>query len=401
LVARHGTCHRTLRKALDELVRTGTLVRYGRTYRVRELSSPRRDPVVLIARGDQAGGLTFYPWRTHEHLRWLEGQCAKAGVSLKIAPFAFRDRDLTISDRALGLMPGRRGAMIGHIVWTTGMSAGHLNALLQRLRVTGRPVAVLDEGSGMAYLTAVRRMPRARLFSMVNSMRAAREVGRLLLSLGHRHIAFVSTRHDSGWSVERLRGLRAVYEEAGIADGVAAFVLTGREAAPATPQPSGETHHPAFRRLRELLLREAARARTTDPQFASSAEALLPHLYRAVRPVSEAQAAAPLLASAFADRNITAWVGVNDDVAVASLTFLQARGIDVPREITVIGFDDTIDAYLCGLTSYNFNGEAAMRDTLAHVVDPSSVPGRSGEPVLIDGYIARRNTDGAVPNVNV
>jgi DNA-binding LacI/PurR family transcriptional regulator len=99
-----------------------------------------------------------------------------------------------------------------------------------------------------------------------------------------------------------------------------------------------------------------------------------------------------------ADRERTAWVCVNDDLAIYCLDCLQAAGVAVPREISVVGFDDTLDATRRRLTTYNFNNYGVVRACLEHILRPRTGlprPRRRGA-MEIDGYVVLRQTTGPV-----
>ena len=81
----------------------------------------------------------------------------------------------------------------------------------------------------------------------------------------------------------------------------------------------------------------------------------------------------------------------NDFDAIGCLDFLESRGIAVPHQIAVVGFDDSPDAIYHQLTSYNFGGDAIMHAIVEHIINPTvSPPGKNG--LSFDGYIMERRT---------
>jgi DNA-binding LacI/PurR family transcriptional regulator len=104
----------------------------------------------------------------------------------------------------------------------------------------------------------------------------------------------------------------------------------------------------------------------------------------------------PLFEKALSDRSITAWVCSSDPQALMALEFVRARGKTVPKDISVMGFDDTTDAYNNGLTSYNFDiGQAAYR-MLNFILDPRT-ESRGPTVVEIPGMVVERETTGVPP----
>ncbi|WP_420470718.1 LacI family DNA-binding transcriptional regulator [Brevundimonas sp. FT23042] len=117
----------------------------------------------------------------------------------------------------------------------------------------------------------------------IDDLAAAAEMTRYLLELGHRRIGFIKGAANQTASAERLIGFET--EVAGFGEPVEALIEAG-----------------AF-------------------------------TYR-----SGLDAAERLLA---ADRPPTAIFASNDDMAAAAIAVAHRRGLDVPRDLTVVGFDDT------------------------------------------------------------
>ena len=96
------------------------------------------------------------------------------------------------------------------------------------------------------------------------------------------------------------------------------------------------------------------------------------------------------------DRSITAWVGLNDEIAIEALIYLRSNDVRVPGDISLMGFDDSIEAGFQGLTSYCFNGASAMHLMAEYIVRPDSPLMRAGngKPVIIKGFVHERATTG-------
>jgi DNA-binding LacI/PurR family transcriptional regulator len=71
-----------------------------------------------------------------------------------------------------------------------------------------------------------------------------------------------------------------------------------------------------------------------------------------------------------ADRSITAIVAVNDQAAIAVLNYLERRGIEVPRRLSIAGFDNIPETLVRGLTSYDFNVPGAAQCLVRRVIEP-------------------------------
>jgi len=145
-------------------------------------------------------------------------------------------------------------------------------------------LAVLEESGTPAVVVATGR-PRAGVLSVaIDDFAAALAMTDHILSLGHRRIGFIAGNPNQTASARRLEGYRAALDRAGIASDlalVAEGLFTYRSGLDAA----------------ELLLDVA------DPP--------------------------------------TAIFAANDDMAAATVAVAHRRGIDVPGDLTVCGFDDT------------------------------------------------------------
>jgi len=142
---------------------------------------------------------------------------------------------------------------------------------------------VVSAGIPSVLVTAGRPAPGFPAVS-VNDFEAAREMTRYLLSLGHRRIGFINGHPGHSASAQRFRGYMEGMTEAGLevgADQVAQGFFTYR---------------------------------------------------------SGLEAAERLLTNSF---NPTAIFASNDDMAAATMAVAHRKGLDVPHDLSVAGFDDT------------------------------------------------------------
>ncbi len=142
---------------------------------------------------------------------------------------------------------------------------------------------VTSAGIPAVLVTSGRPAPGFSAVS-INDFEAAREMTRHLLSLGHRRIGFINGHPGHSASAQRFRGYMEGMTEAGLevgADQVAQGFFTYR---------------------------------------------------------SGLEAAERLLSNSF---NPTAIFASNDDMAAATMAIAHRKGLDVPRDIAIAGFDDT------------------------------------------------------------
>ena len=134
---------------------------------------------------------------------------------------------------------------------------------------------------------AAGRPPAEVLSVRIDDFKAAFEMTRYLIELGHRHLGFIKGHPNQTASEERWRG----------------FLAGMKQEAPRLPPPQVEQGFFSYR--------------------------------------SGLDAARKLLDG---ERPPTAIFASNDDMAAAVVAEAHRRGLDVPRNLTVVGFDDTLIA---------------------------------------------------------
>jgi hypothetical protein len=171
----------------------------------------------------------------------------------------------------------------------------------------------------------------------------------------HARIAWISPFHGAEWSRNRLEGLRLGLPAAtALHEAVGPWVSEWDFLEPVWDDQRIWRKH----RL-DSLVRPA-------------------HLTEAVGPIMEAIALerlfdrfSPILEAALAS-GATLWAAASDRVALGCLDWLSARGLKVPRDLALAGFDDTRDALRHGLTSVRFDAQAMARAMVRQVLSPPS-----------------------------
>jgi DNA-binding LacI/PurR family transcriptional regulator len=89
-------------------------------------------------------------------------------------------------------------------------------------------------------------------------------------------------------------------------------------------------------------------------------------------------------------------VACNDEVALDCIDLLVDMGIRVPDQVSVVGFDDGHSASSYDLTTYNFNGHAALHALLNHLLRYNTAQARRPFAGIeeAEGYIVNRGTLG-------
>jgi DNA-binding LacI/PurR family transcriptional regulator len=267
----------------------------------RRLGYPGPDPVARSLRTRQAGAVGLLltealsdAFRDPAAIRFLEGlamACGDAGQGLLLIP-ANRDaneREITAAVRQAGVD--------GFVVYSVPDDDPHLAAVLQR----ALPTVVCDQPrvEGVGHVGIGDRAAMARL-------------GAYLIRLGHRRIGVVCMRlgrdrHDGLADLQQQRAARFHVQRARLAGLADAFgeVLVGWGAVPVIER--------------------------CDHTMASGASATSELLDR--------------------DSDLTAIVCTSDVLALGTLTEIRRRGLRVPEDLSVTGFDGVPESERAGLTT--------------------------------------------------
>jgi DNA-binding LacI/PurR family transcriptional regulator len=405
--ARYGVCYRTLRSALHTLQVRGFVTRYKRGYRVAPLrSGGTRDAIVFITRGDESNSAAFIPPRGGAYLQALDRLCSQAGARALVSCQWYVGRDsvgcsVDWADRNNHL--ARQYAVLGFVVMPTALPPAD-EWLIPKLVSFGAPVAVIDERP-VAQPSAEWSRLSTLWIEAVNSYRAGQAIGRYLLQQGHRKVAFLCPFANRDWSLPRLQGVQDMFRAAGFVDGVVPYLDVSKML------PEGVRDAMHSRTVEQLI--EAAEAHHLLPSdTAIGRKAVLSFVERVVGPVqgsmrwamAESLPAAGTLFSlagrALRQPDITAWVGSNAMTALLAMDFLTAAGKRVPRDVSVVGFDDTDAAAARRLTTYSFNPGAAVQHAVHHVLGAGARTDRRARlrQVSVEGYVSVRASCASLAN---
>jgi hypothetical protein len=314
-------------------------------------------------------------------LRLLEQECTRMGIRLR-TEFYFQEGS-TAEQKAFSV-PTCDG-ILGYVFVVSGHQGEEerrrRHQVLRDLARTGKSAAVVETREPIEK-TVLPEGSAVHFFNIGMSKRPAEFVGHFLLELGHKRICFFSMHHGEIWSRNRLEGIASVYAAAGLDGSVTPLVD------PDPGQLLQSSEQEAALRKWQAVMSAFDRWKKTVPSAYGREIDLL--IRRAIPGIATMTGLQGLFQQALSLSHVTAWVGVNDAVAVAALGFLRERGVPVPQRISVVGFDDTAAALDAGLTSYHFN-PAALQSLIMNYV---TWPRRSGTrfPHEADGFIVERSS---------
>lgn len=398
LCSRYGVGYRTMVKILTSLIEGGALERHDRTVRVPPL--PRRSGVgclALITGTIQSKNPILDSPRAAELFHCLEGECAK--INVRITPLIFDSETQMLADLSGKRMNVQNLAnampLLGTIVQPVLMTSHETTTrLLETLLRLGLPLAALDEVGNMRTLPQpLERNPAFKKFPLGSTENPGREVGRYLLRMGHRRVAYLSPFHNARWSLRRLSGLRRSFQDAGLADAVHPFVDNTYRWA--QEHVDGHPHVSEWVR-NHISSFVPPSQRSPDGEMALR---VMEELQSATVPVLERVSLRyvlnPILEQAIKHPELTAWVAASDATALAASDYLKEHGKSVPHDISIVAFDDTPQASLAKLTSYSFNIAAVARAMIHHLLQPRRGRTKRTQPtnvVTIPGFVNVRSS---------
>lgn len=378
LSARFGTSRATINRALRALSQAGLLAPHGRGYAVHAPGPPPSHATLeLIAVTDHPPTLGRFSPRAAEFWRCLERECRQHRLRLVV-----RSAQSILSARS------SRGAgrPLGSLVILQGLAADTASALIAALAARGRPVAILDEMGDVPLSPRLLQARQVLYVSMAVSGQCGYDIGAYLVSSGHRDIACFSINNSAPWCRNRTAGVRRAWEIAG--GGAGTFSLHKIDQ---LTHLFGVTSEDSAKEPFVSLMKQFARFdKALGIDNLSQSHSLYDHAIPYMFDRYVAQRLLPLFEQALSERRATAWVVVTDVAALAALEFLRGKGVSVPGDIALAGFDDTVEAFGSGLTSYNFNVPAVVDRLLGHVLGHGPTHGDS--PVELPGAVMERAT---------
>jgi DNA-binding LacI/PurR family transcriptional regulator/DNA-binding transcriptional regulator YhcF (GntR family) len=327
-------------------------------------------------------------------------ECTKADIAVHLYDF---DENVPLALNKLTKFVEKRSTDIGYLVlptWARRVSENFLRILGRK----NRPCAIFFHEKPESVNPELMKNYTIRVFTIA-AKAAGRHAGEFMLEKGHTSVAYISYQHSSAWSQQRLLGLSEIYVSAGYPDGICSFTdqaLAGKydfasNVLDLTRDQVRKLCEPAFSKeqLPEILehyeksksadlfpaLDAAVRKKVKDHYnlllelAKSDIDRELYCGFRSTVNMYEADRLTrhflePLFEKALQNSSATAWVASNDDTALCAMKYLDRKGVRVPQDISVFGFDDTHEAFINNLTSYNFDIPAIAYGILAFILKP-------------------------------
>lgn len=388
----------TLKKALDALASEEIIQPYHKGYVVPSLTgSDSHARIVALGCGWEDGRI-WTDYLDKNYFRILETECINSKIKLDIVVYFEKDNDIQFINSATRQPVDIEKENILGIVFIVANLEIPLEVIFKKVSLLRKPVALLYVVGGWLFPEFAMNSKYFHFFTATAAARPAMKVAQYLLNLGHNHIAYFSPFHKAFWSQVRYEGLNETYETAGYYKAVSSFVL---------PQYRYQWDYLQDREEPEdiqQLVKEYNKWKTYANndffrRFGNIGYSISKYLtewncasgeiyYRLL----------PMFKQALADKAITAWVMCNDFTATLAIDYLKQEDIQIPQQISIVAFDNTLDAMETRLTSYNFNNAGIINWMLRFIVRPSTFGGSKRKKVFEpEGNIIERQTSGKAP----
>ena len=389
----------TLKKVLAYLVEEQVVEPHTGGYYIPQLtSSTGHARIVAIGCGWEDGKI-WVDYQDKNYFRTLESECLRNNIRLDVIVYC-RERERirfvhTASKKDYDLTDRR---IIGYIFIVANLESTP-EEVLGRLVAMRRGVAVLDVVGGWNIPRCAQGNRQVQFFTATASVLPARRVAHYLLERGHRHIAFFSPFHKALWSRRRLDTITDVYAKAGCAGQVRPFVYD--KFAYQWDYLKNQEHDED---IHVLINQYAKWKKEAHGEFFKRFGNLG---YSIVKYISEWNCASgeiyekmlPLFEKALGYPEITAWVVANDFAATIAMDYLEERQIRIPETLSIVSFDNTLDAMEYQLTSFDFNINGIINMMLRFILTPHNVKParRTGACLEVDGTLVVRRSTARVP----
>jgi hypothetical protein len=325
-----------------------------------------------------------------EFTRLLETHCAQARIQVEPVGYVIDNDKAEFVSLNAGI-PYEftdTDSLLGIVHLVINRQSAHASVFSALARI-GRPVSILDEIGGWYAAAMMPRNLAHRIISVVSGKGPGHDMAHYCIDQGYRNIAYFSPFYSEQWSQSRYSGLTDIFSGNGCERKAHLFPIEGHERI-------WSYYDDGIRRARmHDFVRSYTRWLEKIPdEFAFTIEPLLRRASREQCARGEIYVQlVPLFEKALLNNDIRAWVFDGDAFALMALDFLRRRGVDVPKRIALVSFNDSLDALEGRLTSYHFNVAASLNAMLDFIASPSSYRWkRMARVVEIRGTVIKRDT---------
>ena len=391
----YSVSFRTLKKVINELSNEGIIKPGRKGYVVPALTTSDSNAKIVALGCGWEDGKIWADYQDRNYFRILESECMLNRISLDIVVY-FRQSDRLRFIHSAARQPySLTNDNILGVIYIIANLEVDPGDVLKELAVLKKPLAVLDVVGYFNHHVFPAGNRFIRLFTTTASLYPARLAAQYLLRLGHKHIAFISPFHKAQWSKIRHTACAALYNDAGYPVGVTPFVLDR------FAYQWDYIKKPGSREDLQTLISQYKQWKKHAhaeffKKFGNISYSISKYLTEWNCASGEIyQKSVPLFQKALRDTSITAWIMANDFAATLALDFLKEHGIRIPRDLSILSFDNTLDAMEYQLSTYDFNNNGIVNMMLRYILSPSTIPAQDREKIIeVAGTIVVRRSTG-------
>jgi len=370
LAGRYGCGSETIRAVLRSLSRKGLITQERRRYYVSRGPGARgQAPICIISDAHHllSGNELF--WR-------LISAVEKETIHLNwpLAHATLRRGDLPRNAAAFICLSGK-------------------DDLLFRLehRFPKVPLVLIDPDDSIKYTHVLKGKARRVLRIYNDHFVAGRQIATRLANHGHRRIAVVGPYSpDARWVDMRIRGIADIYPiDDNNAGAYSSRLYVGDIGDIPTPQESEEIERHAWKLRRSL--RKVKNLPWRMQYFTVNATYSLTLMLKKAAGMEE------MLSRALANKEVSAWICLNDETAAMAIHFLNRRNIRPGEDISVFGFDNSRLAYTMDISSYDFNFAGVGHVAVRWLERPGALNTEPKGEYVANGFIVERSSTGPGP----
>ncbi|HUI92221.1 MAG TPA: substrate-binding domain-containing protein [Chitinivibrionales bacterium] len=390
----YGVSYPTLRKALETLSSQEIIRPHQRGYIAPALTkSESTVRIVAIGCGWEDGTL-WIDYQDKNYFRILESECIQSKVALDIVVYCRQGDRLCFIDTITRKPYDLSNDNILSIIMIVANLEIPPEEVIKKIVGYKKPVAVLDVVGGWEASARTASNYYLQLFTVTMSIRPPRSVAQYLLTLGHKNVAFLSPFHKAPWSRQRSSGVSEIFRDAGYAGNVRMHVLDQYafqwdflQEDQNNPD-DVQTIVAAYREWQKYadseFFRKFGHISYNISKYLTEWNCATGEIYHRM---------VPLFGQALKNKAVTAWVMANDYAATLALDYLKEVKVRVPEDLSIISFDNTLDAMEYQLTSYDFNLSGIVSVMLRYALRPSSVSSPRHKAVIeAEGTIIERRS---------
>jgi len=391
LQRRYMVGYRTIRSVIDDLLQHAIIEPAGRSYRLcKPTVSAAGASLLFICLGETSRPFFHLPgsaeWH-YESYKQIDEYSRMRNVRLMC--FTFDHHNAKVCDFLGNPAVIDRNVIARHNVLGIVFSLNSMldtpafRQFIHHLQSLNLPISYVnqDENISLQSLTTAT----ARVFSSGSSYQAGKTMATFLLHRGYSKAVYVTVYHNQPWSVSRLRGVSSAFEQFAHNTTLHAVTL-GIEN---IEQKNLDLDAMAFERISPLL----EPSQEHSGLYQTALQKLYAHFEKEIHTLTRVSLHESLLQQACTralEYDAEVWICANDLVAAFAQQFLQRAGKSISPEISLVGFDNCLNAFADELTSYDFNIQAMVRSAIDYCINPNHVLKSAPANGVIAGEIVPR-----------